>query len=212
MQSPKSLTLQTSKRKLQRAKRKLLLKVTSPHSPKQRKITNNSNVNELAENMPVESESQVGEVSIPEPQVHGNTKSTIEEVKDKCFENVDKLIACKQKLKAAQQRCSNYKRTIRLFQQKVKSLKSSENSYFNDLPSSFNNAQSSKVSNMDYLKEKLEGNISIDASELDEYLEEADEMSSLKDDPNWEIEEELDLDSDEATLNDDKDSQIRFVG
>ena len=83
-----------------------------------------------------------------------------------------------------------------------------------DVPScllNVSNTQSSEVTNVNYLEEKLEGSISVDASELDEYLEEADEMSVPEDDPNWEIEEELDLDSDECTLNDDKDSQIRFV-
>ena len=204
--SPNAPTLQTSNTKMQRAKRKLLREVTSPHSPKQRKITNNS-ANELAEN--TSAESQVDEVSVPEPQVQGITESTIQEVESKCFENVDELRACKQKLKTAQQRCSNYRRTIRRLQQKVQSF---ENSDFADLPSSSTNTNLSEDSKVDYLEEKAEGNIRVDTSELDEYLEEADEMSSLEDDPNWEIEEELDLDSDEATLNDDKDSQIRSVG
>ena len=205
MQSTNLPTLQTPDTKLKR-------EVTCPRSPKQRKITNNSDTNELlTESTSAESESQVNVVFVPEPHVHGNTKNTIQEVENKCFEYVDELRACKQKLKVAQQKCSNYRRTIRLYQQKVKSLKSSVNSCSGDLSSSVTNTQSSEVTNLNYLEEKLEGNISVDASELDEYLEEADEMSVPEDDPNWEIEEGLDLDSDECTLNDDKDSQIRFV-
>ena len=50
----------------------------------------------------------------------------------------------------------------------------------------------------------------VDLDELDNYLAEADDMSSLRDDPDWNIEDELDLDDGEDTVEFNEKNQVRY--
>lgn len=120
-------------------------------------------------------------------------------------EESDQLFTCKQKLKTAQQRCSNYRRTIRRLQLQVKSKLSSSHSPSPTAMVDHPNEQNE----MEYLPDEYDGNLNVDRTELDDYLAEADEMSSLKNDPDWEIEDELDPDDGEDTVEFNEKNQVR---
>ncbi|CAB4039763.1 Hypothetical predicted protein, partial [Paramuricea clavata] len=51
-----------------------------------------------------------------------------------------------------------------------------------------------------YLPDEFDGNVAVDLDELDNYLAEADDMSSLRNDPDWNVEDELDLDDRKDTV------------
>lgn len=105
-------------------------------------------------------------------------------------EHSHELKKCKEKLKTAQQKCSNYRKTIKRLQLKLKTNANGNSS--NNEHCEQEGLEESEVNEMcstNQQQEKTDGNVNVDPNELDEYLVEADAMNDIEDqknDPNWE--------------------------
>jgi hypothetical protein len=192
--------------KVQRAKRQLLRDVCQ--STKRPKILDESVA--MAENQVKDScgDERRSTVFLSQDQSFPHDEQVIinDTSQDKHAEESDELFTCKQKLKTSQQRCSNYRRTIRRLQLQVKSNLSSSHPAS---PSAMVDSSNEK-NKVKYLPDEFDGNVTVDLDELDNYLAEADDMSSLRDDPDWNIEDELDLDDGEDTVEFNEKNQVRY--
>ncbi|CAB3987773.1 THAP domain-containing 2-like [Paramuricea clavata] len=189
--------------KVERAKRQLLREV-SQSSVKRSKIVDESI--SMAENEDLEIEVSSGDQSGLTTESLSQDQSVLLGEKDKHTkpEETDELFTCKRKLKTAQQRCSNYRRTIKRLQLQVKSKSSSDSASPTPMVEFLN--EQNEVEN---LPDEFDGNLAVDPNELDDYLAEADDMSSLKNDPDWEVEDELDPNDGEDAVEFNEKNQVR---
>lgn len=155
--------------KVKRAKRQLLREL-SQSSAKQPKIQDEESADQVDE---MEMDSSI-EQSATVHLSRNNQHKPVEPGESEA------LLKCKKKLKTIQQRCSNYRRTIRCLRLQVQAKSSSSHTPMVDTLHQENQVE-------DVVNE-FDGNLEVDQNELDDFLAEADDMSQLTTDPDWETE------------------------
>ena len=197
-----------------RAKRRLLREATS--SQKRAKVADKTEEKHADDNICIHDHEVEFESTllIESPSVFPPKESSASNTTEHSHE----LKKCKEKLKAAQQKFSNYRKTIKRLQLKLKTnANGNDNGSNADEHCKHGRLEESGVDDMcsTNQQEKTDGNVNVDPNELDEYLVETDEMNDiedLKNDPNWEnldCEVGVDDDMEEDTNTSNEKNRVR---
>ena len=182
--TPVPMTPQVPEPSKLRAKRRLLREATSSQSNTRAKVHKTAEKN-ADDNICIHDEFE-STLLIESPSVFPPKEISASNTTEHSHE----LKKCKEKLKAAQQKSSNYRKTIKRLQLKLKTNTNANGSNA-DEHCKYGCLEESGVNDMCSTNQqvKTDDNVNVDPDEIDEYLVETDEMNDiedLKNYPNWE--------------------------